>query len=244
MEAHIESMGKNGQLGPFGALIQRKERTGPPLMWTDAKLGDAIRLEDEKRVVQRDAAHGWGVQLCDSWLSSASGQYNMADMTLEVEELTDGNVYVGAVGRNYYPAAWNAPLNDSRHAVVVSLAKGEIWRKEVKSELMLGAVQKGDRVHLNLDMLRQSLTIDLLTEGNAIARSVTVDGVPPESTVCVCLGPGAQKVRIVGSSTEMASSEYSGKSNKDLWDDDNVQKLSDEKKQHSESIEAIASSLE
>eukprot|EP00304_Pavlova_gyrans_P011289 CAMPEP_0206050166 /NCGR_PEP_ID=MMETSP1466-20131121/28543_1 /ASSEMBLY_ACC=CAM_ASM_001126 /TAXON_ID=44452 /ORGANISM="Pavlova gyrans, Strain CCMP608" /LENGTH=389 /DNA_ID=CAMNT_0053425273 /DNA_START=24 /DNA_END=1194 /DNA_ORIENTATION=+ len=244
MEHHLPKVGQDGRLGAFGHLITRKAKSGPPLAWHGEKCGDRVTVSEDRKVVSRDAPEGWGVQLFDAWLSAATSTYNTADVLLEVEQLTDGNVFIGIAGRNFFPSPWDHPLKDSKHCAVVSLADGAVWRKTVKTDLLLGAVSEGDRIHVFLDMLRQSMTIDLLAPDNSLDRSVTVDELPSECTLAVCLGPGAQRVRIVGSSTEVATHEFSGKTNKDLWDEDNVQRLAFEKKESIASIEAVAQSLE
>lgn len=245
IEETLGAAEQEGRLGSFAHIITRKSKTGPPLLWVNTKLGSGVTVSDDKKTVARDVGAGWGVQLFDSWLAS-TGQttYNVADVMLEVETVTDGNLMVGIVGRNFWPSEWSQSLAGNKHAVVAHLDKGEVWRKETKSDLLLGKVQTGMRIHLSIEMLRREMTVDLLDSDNSLVRSVTVGDLPPELTVAICMGPGAQKVRIVGSSTDTAAGQYLGKTNKDLWDDDNVQHVIGEKKQSTASIEAVAASLQ
>ncbi|KAG8465821.1 hypothetical protein KFE25_005391 [Diacronema lutheri] len=245
MEATLGMAERDGRLGSFAHLVTRKSKTGPPLRWTEAKVGDRVVISADKKVASRDAADGWGVQLLDAWLASAGDvTYNVADVMLAVEDVSGGNLMVGVVGRNFWPSDWNQPLAGNKHAVVTHAEAGAVWRKQIKTDLLLGAVQPGMRIHILIEMLRQEMTIDLLAPDNTLVRSVSIGDLPPELTVAICMGPGAQKVRLVGSSTDTAVGEFLGKTNKDLWDDDNVQRLETEKKENPASEEAVAASLE
>jgi len=248
MGPFLGSAEAQGRLGAFGRLIVRKAKTGPPMRWVDSKVGQGVRISEDKMTVSRNSADGWGVQLFDAWLANAGAMYNLADVMLEVEQVTGGALFVGVVGRNFWPSEWDKPLVGNKHAVGVELGKGALWRKELKTDLLLGAASAGQRVHLQIDMVRQELTIDLLGPDNVLLRSVAVGDLPAEVTVAVCMGPGAQKLRIIGSSSATAVSEASGKQLKDLWDEDNVQSLDVGKKLHFKdnpaSVEAVAASLE
>jgi hypothetical protein len=246
-KAMLHTMGKaqlEGRLGTFGHIITRKSKTGPPIRWTRAKTGAGVVLSDDSKTASRDMPSGWGVQLLDQWLAHSADTYNLADVMLEIECVTGGNLAVGVVGRNFWPSAWDCDLRESKHAVVAHCEKGAIWRKDNQTDLLLGAVQPGQRIHVSLEMAKQEMTLSLLAPDNAPIRQVTVGDLPSEVTIGVCMGPGAQKVRIVGSSTDNASHEYSGKTLKDLWDDDNIQRLETEVSDNPASEEAVALSLE
>jgi len=244
MEHHLPKVGREGRLGTFGHLITRHARNGPPMRWVASKVGAGLQVEDNNKVVATTGGAGWGVQLFDMWLSASAKSYNTADVILDVEKITDGNMMVGVAGRNYFPSPWDAPLAGNKHCAVVHLHEGITWKKEQKTDLLLGSAENGHRIHLHVDMLRQELAVELLQGDNTVLRTVTIDEIPPEATIAVCLGPGEQRLRIAGSSTEAAEHEFSGKTNKDLWDEDNVQRFSLEKKESSATMEAVAQSLE
>ena len=65
--------------------------------------------------------------------------------------------------------------------------------------------------------------------------SLELESLPAELTIAVGFGAGGagvpqQRVRIVGCTCEKPGMKLNGKRVKDLWDDENVQKLEDELK--------------
>lgn len=243
----MQSASRDGRLGSFGSLVARKAKTGPSMRWVSAKLGSGVRVSDDGATVSRSAPDGWGVQLLDQFLANAGGSaYNVGEVMLEVDQVSGGNLHIGVVGRNFWPAAWDVPLTKTHHAVVVEAGAGVLTRKTIKSDLILGRIEPGQRVHVVVEMLKQSLTLELLGADNALVRSVTIGDIPSEVAVAVAMGPGEQRVRLVGSSTDMEEGQvFTGKVHKDLWDADNPQRLDmDAKKDNPNSLAAVAASTE
>jgi hypothetical protein len=243
----LESARKDGRLGSFGALVSSKAKTGPPMRWVSSKLGNGMSITDGGATVSRSTPDGWGIQLLDQFLANAGGSaYNVGEVMFEVEQVTDGNLHIGVVGRNFWPSAWDVPLTKTHHAVVVEASKGTLTRKTIKCDLILGKIEAGQRVHVVVEMLKQSLTLELLSSDNALVRSVTIGDIPSEVAVAVAMGPGEQKIRLVGSSTDMEEGQvFTGKVHKDLWDIDNRQHLDMQaKKDNPNSLAAVAASTE
>ena len=107
----------------------------PPtqMLWHADKLGGGIELDQERRVASRAGGgdDGWACQLLDRWLSKET-----TTIALCCEKLA-GDAQIGLVGRNYYPGSWDAPLSESRHAVVIDVKTGHVHRKGKETMLTL-----------------------------------------------------------------------------------------------------------
>lgn len=66
--------------GGFASLISRKQNSGPPMKWRGDKAGPGCTVTHEGMVVSKTGG-GWGAQLLDQWLSSAS--FDAASILLE-----------------------------------------------------------------------------------------------------------------------------------------------------------------
>lgn len=211
--------------------------------WTREKVGAGVAISEDTRTVSRDAPAGWGVQLFDTWfVNTKRAEVNVIDAIFEVEAVTNGQLMLGVVGRNFWPFGWDQPLHASEYAVVASLAKGEVFRKGSSARLLIGDVRPGSRVHVRVEMLRQEMMFNLLDAEGNIVRTTSVGDLPHELTLAVCMGAGPQRVRVVGCSTSHEPAD-TGKVQKDLWDSDNPQVLDTTKKTNSAVLAAIASLL-
>ena len=101
-----------------------------------------------------------------------------------------GDAQIELVGRNYYPGSWDAPLSESRHAVVIDVKTGHVHRKGKETMLTLpdaavaaniadsfrrqlrGGIEDGKRrgllvpsgalLQLVVDMRHRELTVQLM----------------------------------------------------------------------------------
>ncbi|KAL1498628.1 hypothetical protein AB1Y20_013941 [Prymnesium parvum] len=215
-------------------------------LWSSATLGDSVCLQEGGTSVSRLAEAGWGHALLDRWL-----RHGVTSVMLQVEEGHD--MFVGVVGSNFLPSAseWDAPLSDSRHAVVVHTRTGKVFHKGAPSLLALPlpmdqakvlrrqfpkeahkaaprcVVRRGSIVRLIIDMVNHELTLELLSspeETADVQSSVVIDGLPLEVGVAVSLGAGKQRVRIMGLTgvNDDFRPRIPPKMLSDLWDDDHV----------------------
>ena len=107
----------------------------PPtqMLWHADKLGGGITVDHERRVASRVAGSdgGWACQILDRWLSKETTTIALCCETLGL------GAEIGLVGRNYYPGSWDAPLSESRHAVVIDAKTGHVHRKGKETMLTL-----------------------------------------------------------------------------------------------------------
>lgn len=96
-------------------------------------MGDSIRVSNNGMTVSRSASERWGTQLLGRWFSRG-----VASIKVLVTQC-NSECYVGVVGSNFLPSAshWDAPLNESKHAVVVHTGSGRIICKGVTSPVRL-----------------------------------------------------------------------------------------------------------
>ena len=91
----------------------------------------------ERSVAGRHAKKAWGVQLADVWMSLCTV------IALLLEQVTE-HCYIGVVGRNYFPSAWDA-LEESTHATVVHAADGRVFTKRSSTSFFLKPLESGAR---------------------------------------------------------------------------------------------------
>ena len=188
------------------------------MLWHGERQGQGVGLSGERSVAGRHAKKAWGVQLADQWMSK-----DVHTIALLLEQVTE-NCYIGVVGRNYFPSAWDAPLKESTHATVVHAADGRVFTKRSSTSFFLKPLESGARLQLTIDMSSREITYELFDPGDPsrVLSSLSVEGIPAECALAVCFGPGGeQRVKIVGTSIEKAVDDR-GKMVKDLWDEENV----------------------
>lgn len=226
----------------FGALALRKKNAGPPMKWRSDKKGPGVELEGD--VASRAAgSKGFGAQLTDL-LCSAAG-YDAASALIECTSIAPGS-FVGIVGSNFQPTAWDTALDASKHAVAVK-SDGEVYCKCLKLSplIKLTPLTSGCSLSLSVNMQDQELTITVLDQKQNIASSVTVENLPVEICFVVCFAPSAeaQSVKIVGSSSEKTGKKTTKKFGKDVWDDDNVQGLEGQRVSGSAAMAEVAATM-
>jgi len=217
----------------LASIINRKANSGPPLAWRECE-GFAVSGD----VLSRTGSGEHAVAVLDSWLSTASGKYDKASVTLELcgVILDGGNdkegAFVGVVGKNF--SNWNSSLGYSSHAVGVNMRTGHVHHKggEGNPAMSLGAFAKPGsgtvgkvRLHLELNMREQSMRIGMV-KGEEVEMEVTLEALPTEVALAVSLRAGSgQTVTVIGSSTERTKSAAPRRNSKELWDDDNAATL-------------------
>ena len=187
-------------------------------------------------LICRDA-QGWGTQLLDRWVSTGRSQTRLL-----LEDIVS-DFEVGVVGRNFLPSAmaWSSPLSATNHAFVVHAGSGAVTAKGVTTSLVLPllraaveelgagqgrpcALRSGTVVNVIIDQERHEFALEVLGEDNAVEATVALDdGLPAELAVAVSMGPGRQRVRVLGvSETQPTSSQpILRKMMADMWDVDN-----------------------
>jgi hypothetical protein len=83
------------------------------------------------------------------------------------------------------------------------------------------------RFQIELNMKEQSIVCNCLSkDGETVASTVTVEGVPPEVAVAVAFGPTPSgkpmSCKVIGSSSEKTGRK-NRRASQDLWDDDSKQ---------------------
>ena len=188
------------------------------MLWHAERQGQGVSLSGERSVAGRHAKKAWGVQLADQWMSK-----DVHTIALLLEQVTE-HCYIGVVGRNYFPSAWDAPLKETTHATVVHAADGRVFTKRSSTSFFLKPLESGARLQLTVDMSSREITYELFDpeDPSRVLSSLSVEGIPAECALAVCFGPGGeQRVKIVGTSIEKAVDDR-GKMVKDLWDEENV----------------------
>jgi len=209
----------------FGALALRKKNAGPPMKWRMDKTGPGVTVNG---AVASCAAGGKGysAQLLDV-LCSAAG-YDAASALIECTTISKGS-FIGIVGSNFQPTAWDTAFDTSKHAAAVG-TDGEVFRKcqKLSPLIRLSTVSSGCSLSLSVNMQDQELTITVLDKEQQIVSAVTVEHLPVEVCFAVCFAPSeeAQSVRVLGSSSEKTGKKTTKTFGKDTWDDDNIQVLS------------------
>jgi len=214
----------------LAAIINRKAKTGPPMMWSEC-AGFKAFTKDE---LLRNDSSGHAVAVLDQWISTASEKYDKASVTLEIENVVNGDgtndredAFVGVVGCNF--KTWDTALGRSPHAVAINARTGHSHFKGIDANIVrsLGpAVAKTKtRLHIELAMRDASMRIEHLSPaaegGWDVECALTLEQLPPEVAVAVSLPAGAgQRVRLIGSSTERTP-KRERRNSKDLWDEDN-----------------------
>ena len=200
-----------------------------PLKWTDQKLAQGVSLN-----AARDTASSTkrGAQLCDTWITG--GKRGMIwTIALALESVTEDTT-IGVVGRNFFPSSWEEELAASRHSIVLRCGDGAVSYKGKRSSFVLRPLKSGDKLTLTLDMQTQQMTVELMGKSpGSVLSSLELEALPAELTVAVGFGTGGsgvpqQRVRVVGCTCEKPGLQLNGKRVKDLWDDENVQRLEDE----------------
>ena len=85
----------------FASVFDRKKNL-TPMLFQDEKVGDGIKMAPGKREISHSSS-GWGVQLADQWLSTAS--FDTASVIIGVEELV-GDAYIGAMPTPWHCHTW------------------------------------------------------------------------------------------------------------------------------------------
>ena len=171
------------------------------MLWHGERQGQGVSLSGERSVAGRHAKKAWGVQLADVWMSK-----DVHVIALLLEQVTE-HCYIGVVGRNYFPSAWDAPLKESTHATVVHAADGRVFTKRSSTSFFLKPLESGARLQLTVDMSSREITYELFDpeDPSRVLSSLSVEGIPAECALAVCFGPGGeQRVKIVGTSIEKA----------------------------------------
>jgi len=224
-EIMTKTMAGSGAIDGFSAIALRKKNNGPPMKWRTDKKGPGISVEGDS-VTRPANAEGFGVQLLD--LACASGGYDCASVLIECPAVSS-NTFIGVVGSNFQGTPWNESFESSKLAVSVR-ADGHVFRKGVDLAplIKLSPLHDGCFVTLQLHMHDQEMVISVLDASQHQKSSVTVDALPVEVCVAISLGAGdaAQRVKVVGSSSEKAEKTRVKKFGADTWDEENVQTLS------------------
>jgi len=240
--AIVKSSVANGKADGFGGLALRKKNSGPPMKWREDRFGPGMEVKGD--ICRRAAGKSkWGVQLIDAVCSSAT--WDMSSILFEVKTISD-MCYIGLVNSNYNKSQWDDSLNMSSHAVAVRTADGAVFRKgsNLGNVCKLCQVKAGQFVHLEFDMLDQSLKMQILSSDSAIVRQVSVTDIPAEVCVAIAFGEAEeeQAIRIVGSSTQKTGRKKAVTIGADTWDDSNVQSITPSNLRRN-SMEDIAASL-
>lgn len=197
-----------------------KQAKNTALLWRSDRAGRGIAIDGSKRGVARCTDQGWGVQLADHWVTK-----DVVRVTLALEEVA-GECYVGVVGRNFNPSDWSAPLHENQHAVVLNAKTGRIYHKGKETSFVLRkGIPSGCVVSVSADLGARSLTIERLAADGTAEATVACDNIPAEVAIAVGFGPGTHRAVILEGITHKPDQPARTKSVKDLWDDDNVQKI-------------------
>ena len=69
-------------------------------------------------------------------------------------------MFVGVVGRNFNPTAWDEPFDKTMHAVAARASDGEFFRKQMKMSTAkmapIGTSDKNRRFQIELNMKEQN----------------------------------------------------------------------------------------
>jgi len=210
------------------------------MLWRNDKLGPGIMVDESCKVLTHSGPTV-GCALLDQWLSTSSSSFDSGSVILDIAwEGTEGELWVGVVGRNFNPTSFGKEAFfpraiDGKDEIPTDLANvfhsatGRYYSKgsdKLAGRLCaFGRRSQPQRCQLELSMrelMMQANLIDMRAAKAAvdgITASVKVDGLKPEVAVCVAFGGQKEgskcTVRVVGSSTEktgrsMASKDWDG----------------------------------
>ena len=120
----------------------------PTMLWHGERQGQGVSLSGERSVAGRHAKKAWGVQLADVWMAKDVH----AESALLLGSRSTEHCYIGVVGRNYFPSAWDALLKKVRTQPSSTPPTAACSRSARRRPSLLKPLESGARLQLTVDM--------------------------------------------------------------------------------------------